>query len=306
MNDVPDSVVRSMPFFNIGTSSATYHHQFRGGETGSLVEDGPELSEEYNFPLPSEAPISRPFNLSIGYSGGVGDEFAYTDSYPRFEAQLVRRYYDHQVTGLVGSGLVRLREPGLDPRGGYIVVNGIDRTTESGTSFIARYSLLSLVHSFFGSGLPSTLNRVRQLPRVQILAPTLITELDDPATIELRWKTEWARWDGKKYTTSYPDSFTESTASLVYVPMVSRDNGNTWESILDGNPVTPGTIPWIEGVGRDPAQTVLDTSPGDEVLTWSTPPGLFPKGSYLIRIEAFRMDEALHYTQHMEKIYVNR
>ena len=41
-------------------------------------------------------------------------------------------------------------------------------------------------------------------------------------------------------------------------------------------------------------------------MTWSTPPGLFPKGSYLIRIEAFRMDEALHYTQHMEKIYVNR
>ncbi len=296
----------STSFFNIGTSSATYHHQYADGRTGDLVEDGPELSEEYNFPLPTTAPISRPFNLSISYSGGVGDEFAYNDSYPRFSAQLVRRYYDHQSSGLVGSGLVRLREPGLDPRGGYIVINGIDRTTESGTSFIARYSLLSLVHSFFGSGLPSTLNRIRQLPRVQILSPTLITELDDPATIEVRWRTEWTRWDGKKYTTSYPNGFSESTAALAYVPMVSKDNGKTWVSMLDGGDVTPGTMPWIDGVGRDPDKTLLDTNAGDEVLTWNTPSGDMPKGSYLIRIEAFRLDESLHYTQHMEKIYVNR
>ena len=144
--------------------------------------------------------LIRTVTETTGSEGDISTsdaEFAYTDSYPRFEAQLVRRYYDHQVTGLVGSGLVRLREPGLDPRGGYIVVNGIDRTTESGTSFIARYSLLSLVHSFFGSGLPSTPNRIRQLPRIQILSPTLITELDDPAAIEVRWRTEWARWDGR-------------------------------------------------------------------------------------------------------------
>ncbi|MDF1699806.1 MAG: prepilin-type N-terminal cleavage/methylation domain-containing protein, partial [Planctomycetota bacterium] len=215
----------STSFFNVGTSSATYHHQFRGGQTGSLVEDGPELSEEYNFPLPTQAPISRPFHLAIGYSGGLGDEFSYTDSYPRFQAQLVRRYYDHESSGLVGSGLVRLQEPGLDPRGGYIVINGIDRTTESGTSFIARYSMLSLVHSFFASGLPATANRVSQLPRLQILSPTLITELDAPETIEVRWRTEWRRWDGKKYTTSYADGFGESAADLVYVPMVSKDNG---------------------------------------------------------------------------------
>jgi len=41
----------------------------------------------------------------------------------------VRRYYDHDNGSLIGSGLVRLQEPGADPRGAYIVVNGIDRTT---------------------------------------------------------------------------------------------------------------------------------------------------------------------------------
>ncbi|MDA1193669.1 MAG: prepilin-type N-terminal cleavage/methylation domain-containing protein [Planctomycetota bacterium] len=294
-------------FFNIGTSSATYHHQFKSGDSGSLVEDGPELSSEYNFPLPSSTQISRPFHLASSYSGGVGDEFGYTDSFPRYSAQLVRRYYNHSTAGLVGSGLIRLQEPGLDPRGGYVVVNGIDRTTESGSSFIARYSMLSLVHSYFGSGLPSSANRIRQLPRMQLLAPTLITELDNPSTIEVRWSVSWTRWDGKKYTSSYPDGFAESSDSLVYVPMVSKDNGRTWQSMLNGEAVTPGRVPWIEGVGRDPDQTLVDAVPGgDESFTWNTPADEFPQGSYLIRIEGFRLDEALHYTQHMEKIYVNR
>ncbi|MDF1699805.1 MAG: hypothetical protein P1V36_01405, partial [Planctomycetota bacterium] len=74
----------------------------------------------------------------------------------------------------------------------------------------------------------------------------------------------------------------------------------------DGEPVTPGTLPWIEGSGRDPDQTLLDLAAGDETYTWSVPASSFPQGSYLIRIEGFRLDEALHYTQHMEKIYVNR
>ena len=297
----------STSFFNIGSSSSTFHHQYRDGANGSLVEDGPELSTEYNFPLPTSTRISRPFNLALGSSGGVGDEFGWTDTHPRFSAQLVRRYYDHDTSGLVGSGLVRLREPGASPRGGYIVVNGIDRTTESGSAFIARYSMLTLVHSFFGGGLPSTPNRIRQLPRIQILSPTLITELDDPATIEVRWSAAWTRWDGKRYTGSYPADFAESTDALVYVPMVSKDNGKTWISMLDGGAVELGRMPWIEGVGRDPAKTLTDQDPGgDETFDWSTPAAAFPQGSYLIRIEAFRQDEALHYTQHMEKIHVNR
>ena len=41
-------------------------------------------------------------------------------------------------------------------------------------------------------------------------------------------------------------------------------------------------------------------------MTWSTPAAGFPEGSYLVRIDAYRSSESLHYSQHMEKIYVNR
>ena len=66
-------------------------------------------------------------------------------------------------------------------------------------------------------------------------------------------------------------------------------------------------IPWIDGAGPDPAATLKDASNGaDESWTWSTPKASFPEGSYLVRIESYRASESLHYSHHVEKIYVNR
>ena len=291
--------------FNVGTSSSTFHHQYRNGQTGGLVEDGPQLAQQYNFPLPTRTLISRPFGLSTGGAGGVGDEFAFSDSYPRYGASMVRRFYDHQ-SGQTGSALVRLDEPGA-ARSGFIVVNGIDRTIESGSAFIARYSGLSLIHSYFAAGAPGEPNRIRQLPRVQIRTPTLVTELDNPSTVDVRWSIEWKRWDGQVYTSAYPTTHAEDETDLLYVPMYSVDNGRTWRDMLRDEVVEPGRIPWLAGTGPDPARTLVDQVPGgDESLLWSTPAASYPEGSYLVRVEAYRASESLHYSQHVEKIYVNR
>ncbi len=292
--------------FNIGSSSRTFHHQYADGQSGSLVGDGIQLADNYNFPMPNSSQISRPFGLSTSYSGGVGDEFNYTGEYPRYSAQMVRTFYNHQG-GQTGSGLVRLSEPGVDPRAGYIVVNGIDKTLETGSAFIARYSVLSLIHSFFAGGVPGSTNRVRQLPRVEIQSPTLITELEDPAQIELRWNIEWNRWDGLPYTESYPSTFAEDESELVYVPLYSRDGGSTWLNMRDESPAELGRIPWIDGVGVDTARILTDMQPdADESWLWVTPRSEFPQGSYLIRVEVYRASESLHYAHHVEKIYVNR
>jgi hypothetical protein len=291
--------------FNVGSASSTFHHQYRDGRTGGLVDDGPQLAQNYNFVIPTRAAISRPFGLATGTSGTVGDEFAFTTDYPRFTAQMVRRFYDHQ-DGQTGSGLVRLREPG-GARGGYVVVNGLDRTLESGSAFLSRYSMLSLVHGYFAAGVPGGTNRVRQLPRVQLRAPTLVTELENPATIDVRWSVEWRRWDGQPYTAAYPGSYAESDAGLVYVPLYSRDGGRTWRNMRDDSAAEPGRMPWTAGVGPDPARTLPDAVlGGDESFTWATPAVAFPEGSYLLRIEAYRSSESLHYAQHMEKVYVER
>jgi len=295
----------STSLFNVGTSSSTFHHQYQNGQTGGLVDDGPQLAAHYNFPLPTRTLISRPFGLSTSGAGGVGDEFAYTDSYPRYTVSTVRRFYDHQA-GEMGSALVRLDEPDAS-RSGFIVVNGIDRTIESGSAFIARYAGLSLIHSYFAAGAPGEPNRIRQLPRVQIRTPTLVTELEDPSTIDVRWSVEWKRWDGLAYTEAYPTTHAEDESDLIYVPMYSLDGGRTWRDMLRDEAVEPGRIPWLAGTGPDPARTLADlVSGGDESFSWNTPAGAFPEGSYLVRVEAYRASESLHYSQHVEKIYVNR
>ena len=291
--------------FNVGTSSSTFHHQYQDGRSGGLVEDGPQLANNYNFPLPTRALISRPFGLQTGGSGSVGDEFAYSDAYPRFDASIIRRFYDHQ-SGQTGSAVVRIEPPAGD-RAAFVVVNGIDRTTESGSAFIARYSTLSLIHSFFAAGAPGEPHRIRQLPRVQVRHPTLLTELEDPASIEVRWSVEWRRWDGMPYTESFPASHAEDEGDLVYVPMYSRDGGRTWLDMLQDLPVEPGTLPWIDGVGPNPARTLGDANAaGDEVLVWDTPATRFPEGTYVVRVEGYRASETLHFSHHQERIYVNR
>jgi type II secretory pathway pseudopilin PulG len=290
--------------FNVGNAAATFHHQFEDGQTGSLVGDGPQLASNYNFPLPTSTAISRPFSLASAGDGGLPSQFNYTTEYPRFTASTVVDFYNH-TGGTKGSALVRLTEPGGSPRAGFVVVNGIDRTTGSGSAFIARYSMLTLVHSYFAAGLGGT-GRIKQLPRLQITSPTIVTELTNPATITVRWKDAWTRWDGLPYTAAYPVGFAEAEADLVYVLLYSRDGGKTWLNIKTQEPATLGVLPWIAGVGPDPVRTVDDAGPGDEVYTWNTPAATYPEGTYLVRIEAFRRNEALHYSNHQEKIYVNR
>ncbi len=292
--------------FNIGTASSTFHHQYQDGRTGQLVDDGPQLAQRYNLQIPDVMPISRPFSLTANGSGGVGDEFAWPDVFPRHTGQLLRRFYDHQ-SGALGSALVLLKEPGLDARAAHVVVNGLDRTTEAGTSLLARYSLVSLLHGYFASGVPGTPNRPRQLPRVALTFPTWVSEITSPASIRIEWSAEWKRWDGQSYTAAYPEGFAEDEADLVYVLYYSRDNGKTWANLLTDEPAEPGVLPWVEGVGPDPARTRADQTPaGDEAWVWETPASRFPEGTYLLRVDAFRRSEALHYSQHMEKIYVNR
>ncbi len=289
--------------FLCGTSSShTFHHQFCGGQTGSLVGPGLELANNYSFPLPSTAKISRPFDIDVSGAGGLPDEWGQSNAFPHFSADILATYYNHQ-NGHEGSALVRLTAPlsvASPQRGAFIVVNGLDRTVESGSAFIAKYAVVSLVHSFFESGNPATGPRVVQLPRVQIKSPTEITELANPLTIPVHFGIEWKRWDGRPYTSATPSTFAENENDLVYVLSYSRDGGKHWLHVQDDSPATEGILP------SNPALVLNDTVSGDETYTWSVPAASFPEGSYLLRVECFRSDENLHYATHTVKFYIDR
>ena len=68
----------------------------------------------------------------------------------------------------------------------------------------------------------------------------------------------------------------------------------------DGSPATPGVKP------TSSAHLEPDGGAGPESYNWSTPASQFPEGSYLLRIEAYRVNQELHYSQHQVKIFISR
>lgn len=279
-------------FFNIGTASSTFHH-VSSNANGSLTPIGLELANNYNMAMPTSALISRPFGLTLG--GGAADEFSFGPySTSRHTASLYKGYYTHPAG--TGSGLVKLVDPG-NTNAAYIVVNGIDNTVASGTTFIAKFAVLSLVHSFFEAGSTTNTLRIPQLPRFEIESPTDITELVGVTDIPIQHAIEWKRWDGLPYTAT--GSFAEDELQLDYVHMYSRDGGRTWRHIQNDSVATPGIRP-------APAYLIPDSGVGPETFTWQVPAQDYPEGSYHLRIDCFRRGAAVHYSYHQTKIYIQR
>ncbi|MGE3172658.1 MAG: hypothetical protein AB7O97_08520 [Planctomycetota bacterium] len=284
-------------FFNTGTASSTFHHRFADGTTGSLTTSGDEIAQNYNFNMPDAAPISRPFSLAASGDGTVGTEWNFTPySAQRFNTSLLRSYYDHPTRN-IGSGLVQLTDPvGRDSA--FVVVNGIDRTVESGSNFIAKFSVLTLVHSFFEAGGSGVAGRIQQPVRAEIVQPTDVTELIDPSDIEIVVEVSWRRWDGRPYTNS--GSVTENETELEYVVTYSADGGVTWRYMRGNGVATPGERP------ANSALLVSDTGPGPERFTWTVPDDAFPQGSYYLRVDCFRRGAPIHFSYHMTKLFIQR
>jgi hypothetical protein len=279
-------------FFNIGTSSTRFRHVFSSGDA-SLTSIGQEVAANYSMTMPPTAPVSRPFQLD--YDGTGGDHWDYPPYSTRYTGSLYETYYTHSSG--TGSGLIKLTNP-AGTSAGYIVVNGIDKAVESGTTFIAKWAVLSLAHSFFEAGDTANTLRIPQLARVEIQSPTDITELNDPSEIEVLFSTAWTRWDGLPYTQT--GTFTEDESLLEYRILYSRDSGTTWLHVQDDSPAAIGERP------TDPLHLESDLGLGDETYTWDTPVADFPEASYLLRVECYRLGAQVHYSRHQNKIFIQR
>lgn len=278
--------------FNVGTAASAFRHLFSVG-TGTLTAVGQEIADNYSMTMPATAPVSRPFVLND--AGNGGNHWNYPPySTNRYTGSIFKTYYTHPSG--TGSALVKLVDPG-NTSAAYVVVNGIDRAVESGTTFIAKFAVLSLVHSFLEAGSTTNTLRIPQLPRVEIESPTDITELDDPADISVQYDVAWTRWDGQPYSAT--GTFAEDEAELEYVLMYSNDNGTSWFFVQDDSPAVCGVRP-------SAAYVVPDAGAGVENYTWSVPAAQFPEGSYLLRIDCYRQGAQVHYAFHQNKVFIQR
>lgn len=302
--DLIDAVRRpqeegSTTFFWGGSASSTFHHRYEDNTTGNLQSpDGTAIANTYKLALPGSMANSRPFSITVDDTGMNPDHFLQQPYGAAMTLRGLAEFYRHS-TGVYGSALVALRTgsaSGSDTA--FVVVNGLSPSGESGVAFISRWSFLSLIQSFLAGGLFNTAgspdpSRVRELPRVVITTPNDNVDLDNPNSVTVSWDAQWRRWDGLPYTPSYSNSFTEDT-TIRYALLYSRDNGRTWLHMRDNSAATPGVRP---------ASSLLQTA---ATYSWSTPTASFPKGNYLIRIEAYRDEVPLHYAFHQYRAFIKR
>jgi type II secretory pathway pseudopilin PulG len=283
-----------MTFMNHEVAGGRFRHQGSAG-TGALVGSGLEMATNYNFPLPSTAPINRPFTFAN--TTAPAEEWSYQPYVGnRFTGTRIRQYYNHPTVGYEGAGLVELRDT-ANTSAGYIVVTGISNAVVSGSSFIAKFSILAVVQSFLEGGSTSLTHRIKMPPRVELQFPTDADEIDNNAALNVQWDIFWRRWDGQKYTTGTPPGFSENDAEIEYVLMYSTDQGRTWSHCADDSAAMPGRKP------TDPTVIFADANPGGaETFSWDVTS--MPEGSYQLLIEAYRAGQQLHYSQHRMRIYL--
>jgi hypothetical protein len=292
---VLDSMQRTSSYgcttlFNIGTAASTFQHS-SATTNGSLTGVGNEMSTNYNTWLPPLAPVSRPFRLNAATT--VGEHWNFAPYSTRNTATLYRQYYSH--AGGSGSAMIKLVDA-ANTNAAYINVNGISNAVDNGTSFIAQYTLLTLVHSMLEAGSTTNTLRIQELPRIEITSPTDIAELDNPSVIPIQFGVSWTRWDGLAYTAT--GTFGETESELEYVVMYSRDGGRSW-MYLDETPALPGVRP------TDPAYLVADAGAGTETVAWDVSSG-YPEGSYMLRVDCYRQGAMCHYAFHQTHLFIQR
>jgi hypothetical protein len=281
-------------FYNGTSSSAPFDHISRDNMKATIQTAGEEMSSAYNYPLPDEVEAWRPFGLDLGGNQPPEWNMQPWQSQRNFLALLQTFYLQGSY---LASAVVRMDDGTDNAKSCYTVVNGLSPAGVEGTNLMARFSVISITQGFFESGL-STKNRVVQLPRVWITEPDPSDLLENPSSVDIKWSTEWKKWNGEKYTSSYSDSFSE-TETLSFFVLYSVDGGATWKYVKDGSDATLGEIP------RDANGNVissLKSSGGQE--TWST--SSLPQGTYFIRVECYRDNFNLHYSYHQAQIYIKR
>jgi prepilin-type N-terminal cleavage/methylation domain-containing protein len=297
----------STNFFWLGTASNSFRHTGADGNSSNRTTVGGEIASSYAMPVPSTIPSSRPFILSS--TGANPDSFLFPGYGSANTGAMLSEFFDYAPNAAwSGSGLMAIVNPSSRDVM-YVVGNGLSPSGTSGTAFIARWSLLTLIHSFFTSGMyrydgtnitltgtPSA-ERISQLPQVRITNPNLQTELRNPTNINITWAVSWTRWDGRPYTTNYTAAALalDDDAVLKYAVLYSRDNGATWYHVSDNTEATRGIRPAA-------AYLQTTTSYSWNVANTTT----FPQGNYIIRVEAYREGKPLHYSFHQFRAYIDR
>ncbi|HVP37992.1 MAG TPA: prepilin-type N-terminal cleavage/methylation domain-containing protein [Candidatus Saccharimonadales bacterium] len=273
-----------------GSGSGPYRHEYRDDDVATVMTDGLNLSGRFNLGVPSTMAASRPFTLDYGSSNPPEwSDTAYSNY--RTTLSFLKSYFNAPYgSSYRSSANIKVSQGG---RAAHFVVNGLSPQTSSGAAWMARFALVSMVQSFFDAGDPSVSGWIPQIPRVQVLTPDPNDDLDNPTSINVTWKTDWLRWDKQSY--SLP-AYTPSSVTMAFALKYSSDGGRSWKYADDNSDADAGARA-VDGSGND-LHTV------SQPFSWNV--SELARGSYILRLEAYRSSTQLHYAYHQVQIYIKR
>ncbi|HEV7428261.1 MAG TPA: type II secretion system protein [Thermoanaerobaculia bacterium] len=308
----------STTFFWNGNANSTFHHTYHDGDQAAIAPPGKDIADNYSLPVPDTIDNARPFDVNVDNTGYNPENFLEPASYPNaYVARVLNTYYTHGGAPVQGSALVALTDPSNNPA--FIAVNGLSPTGVAGTTFIAKWSFLTLIQSYLNGGLYTdasaapTANHIRQLPRVVITDPNENTDLKQKSSITVAWDTTFRRWDGLTYTTDPKYANWTETLTMKYAVIYSPSNG-----VADKDPTHKNPTGWFYIQDNSVANTGVKPDAAHEIslnvsavktsasATWNTPSATFPQGNYLIRVEGYREGYPLHYSFHQYRAFFQR
>jgi hypothetical protein len=281
-------------WFDAGTLAATWRH-VPAGELMPAAAPAVEIGAALKTTLPQSWFAGATLDVEAEYAGPL-PYFAFADSYPKSAAALLEPFYAQAgaagaATLLVDGGA---RGVMLHVGNGFTPWGGVEHDT------VCRSALAAALRAFHRAGSPGTPGRVRQLPRLEIVAPEADGAQPTPSFVQLRWKADWLRFDGQRYTADYPAGFTEAEADLRYVWLYSSDRGATWRHAADHSPAVPGARP------ADADLLLRDAAPGPESWLWPTPADAVPAGEYLLRVDCHHATRGQHLSSHQVRFLILR
>ncbi|MGQ0645891.1 MAG: type IV pilus modification PilV family protein [Elusimicrobiota bacterium] len=290
-------------FFNGNASAddATFVYvPHKPGARAQSLPLGQTIALDFKFALSNTVLGSRPMSLTADVSLGSSGVHARPPEWmdPVYQGQRTRvntieTYYEadpaYVNTAEYDASSLLSMQPGAGGNSGYVCHMGFDAELNT----VLKQTLITAVRGFQRAGADDiATTKITQIPRVKISSPGLGDEFDNPTSITVAWDVGWLRWDGRAYTTNYSPGWTPSPAvPLTYNIKYSSDRGQTWKFVQTGLPAEQGVRSNANAVAGGP-------------YAWNV--AAFPRGHYIVAVEAYRDGLPLHYASHWMDVYIQR